>query len=303
MVSRSRGVTFIEVVVVLAIVSIALLFLLMMMPRSREQSRLLSCQKNLGQIGKALAIYHRLEHQLPLFVAVAGIDEPTHAKSPGPLRILLDTLQMPDLTALADLKTPAKALPGQVPGEIPVPGFVCGSDRNATTGLFRAPISYRATTGDSPAGDNGLFAPGRVIKITDVEATDGLSFTAAFSERLVGDKEPNRPAVGNYRAVPGPLSGLGCPVDAGDSSWRGDAGSSWNWADYRSTIYNHALVPNQKPSCVAIDGQTAFMGASSGHVRGVNLLLLDGSVSLVTPAIDPKIWKEFARIGSPEKPQ
>jgi prepilin-type processing-associated H-X9-DG protein len=44
------------------------------------------------------------------------------------------------------------------------------------------------------------------------------------------------------------------------------------------------------------------MGASSGHVRGVNLLLLDGSVSLVTPAIDPKIWKEFARIGSPEKP-
>jgi type II secretory pathway pseudopilin PulG len=303
MVSRSRGVTLIEVIVVFAIVTIAFLFLLMMIPRSREQSRLLSCQKNLGQIGKALAIYHQLEHQLPLIVALAGIDEQTQPKSPGPLRILLDTLQTPDFTALTDLKTPAKVLPSQVPLEIPVPGFVCGSDPNATAGLFRAPISYRATTGDSPAGDNGLFAPGRLIKLTDVEATDGLSFTAAFSERLVGDKEPNHPVVGNYRAVPGPLLGVGCPADAGDSSWRGDAGSSWNRADYRSTLYNHALVPNQKPSCLAIDGQTAFMGASSGHVRGVNLLLLDGSVSLITPAIDPKIWKELARIGSPEKPQ
>ena len=303
MVSRSRGVTLIEVVVVLAIVIIAILLLLMMMPRSREQARLLSCQKNLGQIGKALAIYDQLEHQLPLFVALAGIDEPTHAKSPSPLRILLDTLQTPDFTALTDEKTPAKLSSGQVPGEIPIPGFVCGSDPNATAGLFRAPVSYRATTGDSPAGDNGLFVPGRVIKLTDVEATDGLSYTAAASERMVGDNQPGHPMVGNYRAVKGPLSGAACPADAGDSSWRGDAGSSWKWADYRSTLYNHALVPNQRPSCVAIDGQTAFMGASSGHVRGVNLLLLDGSVSLVTPAIDPKIWKEFARIGSPEKPQ
>ena len=224
----------------------------------------------------------------------------TKHESLGPLRIMLDTLQMPDLTGLADEKAPARALPGQVPGEIPVPGFVCASDPNATAGLFRAPISYRATTGDSPAGDNGLFAPGQIIKMPDVEATDGLSYTAAFSERMVGDNQPNHPFLGNYRLVPGPLSATGCPGGSGDIQWRGDAGSSWNWADYRSTLYNHALVPNRKTSCLAIDGQTAFMGASSGHVRGVNLLLLDGSVSLVTPAIDPKIWKEFAKIRPPD---
>ena len=45
------------------------------------------------------------------------------------------------------------------------------------------------------------------------------------------------------------------------------------------------------------------MGASSGHVGGVNLLKVDGSVNLVTPAIDPKIWKEFARISPPAKPE
>jgi hypothetical protein len=264
---------------------------------------LLSCQINLGQIGKALALYHQTEHQLPAIVALAGIDQPNQSKSPGPLRIMLDTLQLPDLTKIADLKTPPLASPGQVPGEIPVPGFVCRSDPNATAGLFPSPISYRATTGDSPAGDNGLFAPGRVIKLQDVEAADGLSYTAAFSERMVGDNQPGHPSLGNYRAVPGPLTGSACPADSGNSPWRGDAGSSSNWADYRSTLYNHALVPNQRPSCLALDGQTAFMGASSGHVRGVNLLKVDGSVSLVTPAIDPKIWKEFARLSSPGKPE
>jgi hypothetical protein len=42
------------------------------------------------------------------------------------------------------------------------------------------------------------------------------------------------------------------------------------------------------------------MGASSGHVRGVHLLLLDGSVTLIRPAIDPKIWREYANVGPPE---
>ena len=38
------------------------------------------------------------------------------------------------------------------------------------------------------------------------------------------------------------------------------------------------------------------MGASSGHVRGVNLLMLDGSVKLVVPTIDPVVWREFATL-------
>ena len=45
--------------------------------------------------------------------------------------------------------------------------------------------------------------------------------------------------------------------------------------------------------------QDGLHGASSGHVRGINLLLLDGSVTLVTREIDPKVWKEYARIGPP----
>ena len=41
------------------------------------------------------------------------------------------------------------------------------------------------------------------------------------------------------------------------------------------------------------------MGASSGHSRGVNLLMLDGSVKLVQPSIDSKVWRNFAAIADP----
>ena len=50
---------------------------------------------------------------------------------------------------------------------------------------------------------------------------------------------------------------------------------------------------------MALDGQSAYMGASSGHSRGVNLLMLDGSVKLVQPSIDSKVWRNFAAVADP----
>jgi prepilin-type processing-associated H-X9-DG protein len=44
----------------------------------------------------------------------------------------------------------------------------------------------------------------------------------------------------------------------------------------------------------------AYLGASSGHIRGVNLLMMDGSVKLVVSTIDSVVWKEFADLRSPE---
>jgi type II secretory pathway pseudopilin PulG len=300
--SRHRGVTLTEVIVVIAVIIMAFLFLLMMVPRGREQARMASCTNNLRQIGMALAIYDQLHRQLPAIAGLAGIDESGVARSPGALRALLETLQLPDLTEIKGPKIPPPPRPAEVPGERAVPGFVCSSDPNATAGWFAAPISYRATAGDSPAGDNGLFAIGRVLRLGNVEATDGSSYTAAFSERLVGDHQPGHPAPCNYQIVPGPLAGSECPAAAGDASmWRGDAGSSWSSSDYRHTLYNHALPLSSTHSCLAVDGKTAFMGASSGHIRGINMLLLDGSVNLVTREIDPKVWKEYARIGPAER--
>jgi type II secretory pathway pseudopilin PulG len=296
---RRDGVTAVEVIVVVIIIVVTALLLLVAMSRGREEARMAACRNNLGHIGMALALYHTMERSLPRVGDLAGVDERGTRLPRGPLRDLLESLQLPDLTGLKDANTVPEARPGSVPGDMPVPGFVCPSDPNALEGLLGAPVSYRAVTGDEPGGDNGAFAPGRATRLQDVEAGDGTSYTAAFSERSVGDAQPGHAASFNYHVASGRLSGPACPTAADPTAWRGDAGALWRSADYRYTLYNHALPPNAQPSCVASDGKTALMGASSGHVRGVNLLLLEGRVTIVRRSVSPAVWKEFARIGPP----
>ncbi len=300
--SYRAGLTMIDLVVVLFLASVVVLVMLIAMPRGREQARLTACQKNLAQIGLALALYDQTQHQLPMIDRAEPIDSGRQQDgNPGPLKILLQTLGQADLLGLAPNAGPPHPS-GPVPGEIPVPGFVCSSDPNATAGLFNAPISYRGSTGDDPLGRNGVFAPGRRVSLAQIEQGNGSSYTAACSERLVGDRLDGHPAAWNYAAAAGPLPAGGCSLtwlkDQG-AHWRGDAGSSWVAAGYRSTLYNHALRPGSALSCAALDGQSAYMGASSGHTRGVNLLMLDGSVKLVQPSIDSKVWRNFAAVADP----
>ncbi|QEH33257.1 hypothetical protein OJF2_17570 [Aquisphaera giovannonii] len=301
---RPAGATAADLAVGLGLAAAVFLVALMALPRNRERARLTSCQRNLGQIGLALALYDQLEGRLPAVgkleaIDTAPIDAPP-APGPGPLRTLLDTLGLESFQGLK----PASPLPratGQVPEEASVPGFVCQSDPMATTGRFRAPISYRACTGGDALGDDGAFAPGRGTSLEKAEAADGASFTAAFSERKVGDGNARGGYEGNFAAVPGPIPAGGCPVPLPQgATWIGDAGASWVLAGYRSTLYNHAPAPNSPGSCVSRDGRTAGLGASSGHAQGVNLLMLDGSVKLVTPSVSPKVWKEFASLAEPE---
>jgi hypothetical protein len=179
-----------------------------------------------------------------------------------------------------------------------VPGFVCPSDPKATSALFPASISYRATTGAAPDGRDGAFAPGRQVPLPAIEAADGLAYTAAFAERLVGSGR-NEPGLGNYTLVRGPVTDQGC-LPPQPSAWRGDAGSNWVASDWKSTLYNHLRPPGASPSCLADDARTASMNASSGHVDGVNVLIFDGSVRTMTPRIDLNIWRAWAAFAEPK---
>ena len=296
-VSATRGLSAPEVIVMVVLFVFAVFVILMVLPRSREHARMAGCQRNLAHIGFALAQFDQLEHHLPVPDQITAPETEPRNGPKSPLRILLEALEQPDLLGLTDPTTRPKPRPGDVPGEMPVPGFVCASDPGATAGVFVAPISYRACTGDAAAAANGAFAPGQTLSLKQVQERDGQAYTSAFSERLVGDNLAKHPAPTNYTLSPSPLPSGACPLPPDLSSWRGDAGSSWVAADYRSTLYNHALPPDGQPSCIGTAGKAAFMGASSGHVGGVNVLFLDGHVSVVRPSIDQAIWKEFARIG------
>lgn len=292
---HSRGVTRGDVVVLVLLIGTTALLVLMGLPRARENARLTGCTDNLMKVGFGLALYDQMQGHLPVVGDPAAPGSPED-RAPGPLRMLLESLDQPDLTELTDPRTPPKHRPGEVPHRGPVPGFFCRSDPNATAGRLPSPVSYRAATGDNPRGDNGAFAPGKSWSLAAIEARDGLSYTAAFSERLAGDGGEGQASLPSYWIVPTPVPAAGCPGSLDPSAARNDAGSSWVGSDYRSTLYNHAVPPAGRPSCIADDGRTAAVGASSGHVRGVNLLRLDASVSLIAPTIAPEIWRDLAAI-------
>ena len=268
-----------------AIVLATFLFLLMLIPRQRESARLAGCRQNLMQIGRAAALYDPGGGTLPAVELGAQ----------GPLAQIIAALGVTDFRAL-DPNASRPQASGAQPTERPVQGFVCASDPNALRGIHPAPVSYRATTGDAPDGANGAFAPGRHTRFAAIEAADGTGYTALFSERLVGDGRPGVPAAWNYATVGAPIRGAEC-ADGG--TWHGDAGASWLRAEWRSTLYTHALPPNAARSCIADDGRTALMGASSGHVAGVNVLFADLGVRTFTPRIDPRLWREWAAFADP----
>jgi prepilin-type processing-associated H-X9-DG protein len=296
--SVRRGVTGTDVIVLVVLFFLAVLVILMVLPRGREHARMAGCENNLAHVGFALAVFDQMSNRLPGTEGIDALDSPREGRTQSVLRTMLEALVQPDFRGLTDAKARPEPRPGEVPGEMPVPGFICASDPNATSGIFLAPISYRACTGDLARGGNGAFAPGRKISLREIQEGDGMSYTALFSERLVGDNLSNHAAAINYMIVDGPLPAEGCAGRTESARWRGDAGSSWVSSDYRSTLYNHALRPNGQPSCIDGGGKGAFVGASSGHIAGVNLLFGDGHVAVMSSSIDGKIWREFARIGS-----
>ena len=298
---RAGGYGVIDLVVGLLVAVVVGLFVVMGLTRSRESARAASCQRNLAQIGLALAYFDGTRGDLPTVGEPASIDPPGEPTSPGPLKILLESLGVANFLRLEPEGRNLDRLKAPLPVDVPVAGFLCPSDPDAQRSGFPSPVSYRAATGDDPRGRDGGFAIGRRLGLKEIEARDGLAFTAAFSERLIGDAQP-RPGPANYALVeetPGDGDGPIEPaIPAAD--WRGDAGSSWVWADYRSTLYNHALRPGAGPSLVARDGRSALMGASSGHVRGVHLLLFDGSTRIIAPTIDLNVWRSLATVGAPQ---
>ncbi len=294
-----RGITLLEVLVVILVLGLLVMITIFILPRRREVARLTGCRRNLAQIGIALALYDRSEGQLPMIPSLVS-DPPS---SGGPLRAILDSLVLPDLTKLAaDRKVP-EAQPRPILTPRPVPGFVCPSDRVPhNVAAFTAPVSYRATTGDQSDGRNGGFAPGRTLRLVEIEEGDGQSFTAAFSERLLGTGQSGHPAMANYMMLSNSINERPCPTGP-SATWRGDAGMSWAEVSWRSTLYNHTLTPGASPSCVSTNGLTALIGASSGHIGGANVLMFDGSVRTVSPSIDPNIWKGMATThASPSNP-
>ena len=208
---RRRGVTRGDVIVLILVIGTTVLLLMAWTTRGRETPGWRDAARNLSQIGFGLSLYDQMHGHLPETGTVPPTVPPIKGPD-GPLKSLLASLDLPDLTELRDPKTPPKGRPGQVLAEVPVPGFICASDPNAISGRLQAPVSYRATTGDTYRGDNGAFAPGRSWSLAAVEHARrpqlyGRLQRAARRERWGGPRSPDR--------LPGrPASSVRCGMSA-----------------------------------------------------------------------------------------
>ncbi len=215
------------------------------------------------------------------------------------------------LRELVDYKSPylhavlAKDLNAQARNTT-VAMFLCPSDSaESVSANLGGPNNYHVNQGTgilwsvwpAAAPNDKMPPPNGVMyrnsRTAPKHVTDGLSNTAAFAERVVGDSNQgvSTPLSDSYAPGASPANVdealRDClAVDINDLSKQGfsDVGAPWIRAYHSTTMYFHGDVPNGR-SCMFPPGRI-MTTASSNHSSGVNVLLCDASARLVANDVD-----------------
>ncbi len=329
---RHRGFTLIELMVTIGIIAILAGLLLPAVQSARESARRSTCRNNLHQIGLALHTYHETFSCFP--ITVTAVPLPGYGPNSTDLfysgyystqtRLLpgLDQQNLfnainfsaeaiPPVTIAYHSPTAAEQAQNAINATVSRTGmavFLCPSD----SGPFReSGNNYRANVGVGvnpdvsalhPDSGNGLFS--EIHATTAASVPDGLSHTAAFSERVQGSGPRPMSPFRDYWLIRTGFVGTAdhlltaCQIAARPDYSDGFVfgGDGWFWAGRDRTLYNHAQVPNGSvPDCLAgaIMIPPGMATAKSFHPGGVNTLMGDGSVRFVAGSIAQEIWRGF----------
>lgn len=323
-----RGITLIEVVVVISIIGLLIALLIPAVMWSRESARRIQCSERLRQLGLAL---HQHDTQYNYFPSAF----PDRARHPyNVITSGLDASALYDLLPFLEQYTIYNSLNNLtefVDGKIAViytdnpknlttinlkiDTFVCPSDyiaNRATTG----PTSYRLNVNSSDPWDDsdprhdGAFSPWRAYSSSSF--IDGSSQTLGLRERLLGSLTPGR--FDNERDL-----WYACVADLTNNvsdnqvlkicehlgSYSPDAfvdlGSHWIGNSFSDSWYNHVATPNGKFSDCTLGSRESStstlnllsMTARSAHPSGVNGLMMDGSVRFFKSSISLQVWRSL----------
>jgi prepilin-type N-terminal cleavage/methylation domain-containing protein/prepilin-type processing-associated H-X9-DG protein len=294
---RRSAFTLIELLVVIAIIAILIGLLLPAVQKVREAAARMQCQNNLKQIGLALHSYHDVMGSMP-----PGNSKPNAFSAHS---ALLPYIEQDNLFKLIDFKLAQSHANNATAKGTPVKTFLCPSDPQSSVPAGWGGNNYVANYGTTIrwmqdySGTDGVFAhvTGTAgCRFADV--TDGLSNTAAFSERLKGDW--SNAALTPRTDLLTPPGALPTTPDEAVTMCRGrdnatstqfhsNYGSVWIQGN-QDSMYGHASPPND-PLCAFPANSTQTMPASSGHTGGVNVVLCDGSVRFVPNTVAIAAWR------------
>ncbi|MGC8642606.1 MAG: DUF1559 domain-containing protein [Isosphaeraceae bacterium] len=316
--------TVIELLVVLGIISVAAALLLPAIQSSREAARRMMCQNNLHQIGLALHGYNSEHNCFPPTVTNARLRDGSmyggfysiHSRLLCYLegRPLYDAINFATGTWPSDTYfVPASA--GQLAlntanGTVLNTGvsvFLCPSDGGPFGGTG---CNYRGNAGDGPSfltqaetpdSGNGLFP--EIGFVTMARVPDGLSHTAAFSERVRGSgsasPSPERDVLrrwGVANTADEILTECRIAARPGNNEAFAYSGRWWFWTGRERTLYVHAQTPNGTvPDCTygGMIPMIDMVTARSRHPGGVNVLFGDGSIRFILGTVSREVWRGF----------
>lgn len=302
-----NGFTLVELLVVIAIIATLIGLLLPAVQSTRESARRLQCQNNQKQIVLALLGYHSAKKHLPSRNLGPGVTNRGRYSAWVYLCPFLEEQSlyeaiMAGLEQTPNLQVYSNTFP---PFHSQIKALLCPSDQSGswtnTNGRLNGNSNYRFCIGDTIRDANlssdprGIMGNGTKVKLGQV--TDGTSKTAAVSERMVltmsrDSRQDLAFGVTNLRQP------INCLARAAGNQILDDNVSSMknlgNWVGRRwtdGTAYYatfQTVLPPNSPACQegTHESQAGLFPPSSGHVGGVAVGFLDGSLKFISETID-----------------
>ena len=319
--SRGRGFTIIELLVVVAILGLLAALLIPAVMDSRLAASRAACTNHLKQVELATLAYHDAFDAYPM-IGKSGDRQRGHARNQAKYysvfaHIAAQLDQAPlfnqinfqgelvdDVTLVATRQSTYHSIVNTTAMRQVVPVLLCPLDPAPLNPAGSRGTNYRANYGilAGYAGNEAVFGPFTLWgPVSARNVTDGLSQTAAYSEKPRGDVDRATfdrfvdPLVDPMNVDPPAPTEFGyCsqqPIIP--ANYRTTTGVNWLVGGLTQTCYNHMETPNGKqPDCVLYGyfPGVARSTARSYHGGGANVAMADGSVRFVTATISLNTW-------------